>query len=529
MPYTTRGFALLVVLLSGAVAVAQSLPQQIDALILAKANGKPAAAICEDAEFLRRVYLDLAGRIPTAAETRKFLDDASPDKRTKLVDQLLASSDYPRRMTELFHVMLMERLGDHAEWTQYLQKSFAANKPWDQFAREVLRADSQDEANRGAAFFYSKRLENYGQNPVDYPALTRDVGRLFLGMDLRCAQCHDHLFVRDYKQADFQGLFAFYQNVSLLDAGKPSVAEKAMTQKVNFMSVFRKQPRETGPKLPGLTEVEIPKFEKGQEYVTPPDPRKKIPGVPKFSTLAAVSERLPTPDNPAFTRNIVNRLWFVMMGRGLVHPLDLHHAGNPPSHPELLDLLAKEFVTHKYDLKWLLRTLALTQTYQRSSVLPDGVDDLPRDSFLVAHEKRLSAEQLLSSVLEATGVKETVTKDAKAFDAARLKFVKAFANPVREPEEEFAPALRGALFLLNDDLVLGWLAPKSDNLVDRLVKLPDNQVADELYVSVLSRRPSAEEKAELMAYLAKRTDRRSAALGQLAWALIASTEFYVNH
>jgi hypothetical protein len=182
-------------------------------------------------------------------------------------------------MTDLFHVMLMERLGDHAEWTKFLQRSFAANKPWDQFAREVLRAQAKDDSARGAAFFYSKRLENYGQNPVDYPALTRDVGRLFLGMDLRCAQCHDHLFVRDYKQADFQGLFAFYQSVSLGNAQEPSIAEKAMTQKVAFMSIFKKQPRETGPKVLGLPEVEIPKFDKGRGTRRRPT-RAKIAGVP---------------------------------------------------------------------------------------------------------------------------------------------------------------------------------------------------------------------------------------------------------
>lgn len=523
MPQAAHWLALLIVPLLTASALAQSLPQRIDELILAKAEGKPAAAVCDDAEFLRRVHLDLSGRIPTATEARMFLDDKSSDKRAKLIDQLLASPDYPRRMTDLFHVMLMERLGDHAEWTKFLHRSFTANKPWDVFAREILRAASKDETARGAAFFYSKRLENYGQNPVDYPALTRDVGRLFLGMDLRCAQCHDHLFVRDYKQADFQGLFAFYQNVSLGNAQEPSVVEKATTQKVGFMSVFKKQPRETGPKVPGLSEIEIPKFDKSKEYETPPDPRKKLAGVPKFSTLAAVSEKLPTPENPAFTRNIVNRLWFVMMGRGLVHPLDLHHAGNPPSHPELLDLLVQEFVAHKFDIKWLLREMALSQTYQRSSILPEGVKELPRESFLVAHEKRLSAEQLLASILGATG------EDIKSETAARPKFLKAFSNPPREPEEEFTPALRGALFLLNDNLVLGWLNAKPGNLVDRLSKLSDDRVAEELYLSVLSRQPTAEETDEVAKHLAKHADRRSAALGQLAWALLASTEFCVNH
>src|SRR5688572_9219210 len=156
--------------------------QQIDRLILAKAEGRTPAAVVDDAGFLRRVYLDLAGRIPTAAETRAFLGDAAPDKRAKLVDHLLAGSDYPRRMQQAWHVMLMERRADDPQWAKYLQESFAANKPWDVLCREILYPDPADEAALGASFFYTKRLENYGQNPVDYPGLTRDVGRLFLGM-----------------------------------------------------------------------------------------------------------------------------------------------------------------------------------------------------------------------------------------------------------------------------------------------------------------------------------------------------------
>src|SRR5262249_37489944 len=149
---------------------------------------------------------------------------------------------YPERMRDAFHGLLMERLGDHPEWSKYLVKSFAANKPYDLLAREVLRAAPRDESVRGAAFFYAKRLENYGQNPVDYAGLTRDVGRLFLGKDLRCAQCHDHLFIGDYKQRDFQGLLAFFQNAYLQDGAYPTVGERPTAKKLPFMSVFKKVP-----------------------------------------------------------------------------------------------------------------------------------------------------------------------------------------------------------------------------------------------------------------------------------------------
>lgn len=509
----------------------EPLSTRIDALIAAKAGGFAVSPPTDDAEFLRRLYLDLAGRIPTVAEARQFLSDTAPDKRAALIDRLLNSADYPRRMQELFHVMFMERLGDNDAWKKYLHDAFAANKPWHTMAREILRADPADEANRGAAFFYAKRLDHYGQNPIDYPGLTRDVGRLFLGVDLRCAQCHDHLFIDDYKQEDFQGLFAFFQNAFLHDLSAPIVAEKPTTQKVAFMSVFAKVEKQTGPRLPGEPEIAIPAVAAGEEYLQPPDAKTKLPGTLKFSPLAKLAEQLPRSENRLFTRNIANRLWFVMMGRGLVEPLDLSHRANPPSHPELLDLLAGEFAAHNFDIKWLLGELARSGTYQRSSLLPAPDQPPPPELFLTGLEKRLSAEQLARSFLEATGERQRLeAADGKPFVEAQARFIKAFANPPREPEDAFSPSLASALFILHDQAVLDLLVARPRNLVDRLDKTTDaNLLTEELYLSVLSRQPSDEELAEVAEYLAKHADRRPTALGQLAWALLASTEFCVNH
>jgi hypothetical protein len=535
MPRWSRWLGLSAALvLSAAASAAEPLHKRIDALIAVGARGQPASARADDAEFLRRVYLDLAGRIPSVAEARAFLQDKSATRRAQLIDKLLASPDYPRRMQELFHAMLMERLGDHSDWTKYLQTSFATNKPWDALAREILRAAPRSETARGAAFFYAKRLENYGQNPVDYAALTRDVGRLFLGVDLRCAQCHDHLFIAEYKQQDFQGLYAFFQNTYLLDVKSSTVGEKPTTRKVAYMSVFKKVEREMGPRLPGRREIPIPELKKGEEFTRPLNRKDLDPGQLRFSPLEKLAEELPTRDSPGFVRNAVNRLWWVMMGRGLVHPLDLHHADNPPSHPELLDLLAQEFVAHHFDIKWLLRELALSETYQRSSLLPAGKDKPDPDRFLTAIEKRMSAEQLMWATLEALGERERLlagkSKPPVTLDSLRTRFVKAFANPAREAETEFAPSLKGALFVLNDDAVMGLLTPREGNLMDRLDRLADaDKAIDELYLSVLSREPTAEEKADAAAYLKKHETMRSAALGRLAWSLLASTEFCVNH
>jgi hypothetical protein len=504
---------------------AEPLHARIDRLVEAKAqaDGVPLAPPADDAEFLRRAWLDFAGTIPPADVTRAFLADPSPDKRAKLIDQLLGGPGYAPRMADLFHVMLMERLGDHPEWTKYLTDSFAANKPWDRMVREMLRADPKDGANRGAAFFLAKRLENYGQNPVDYSGLTRDVGRLFLGKNLGCAECHDHLFIEDYKQQDFQGLHAFFRNAFLANPAKLHVAERPTTEKAGFASVFTKVITATGPALPGMAMVEIPAFPKGEEFAEKPDRKTNNPGVPRFSTLAAVSEQLPRVTNTDFTRNAANRLWSALMGRGLVHPLDLHHSRNPASHPELLELLADEFAAHRFDVKWLFRELALSKTYQRSSLVSAGAESPDPRYFAVALERRLTAEQLLASTLAATG------SDPKAADALRPKFLKAFANQPREPEDEIAPSLKAALFVLHDDAVLGLLRPKPGNLVERLARLPDAQVAEELYLAVLSRKPTAEEAATVESVLKKHADRKAEAGGRLAWALLASLEFGVNH
>jgi len=178
-----------------------------------------------------------------------------------------------------------------------------------------------DEARRGAGFFITKRLEKYGQNPTDFPGLTRDVGRMFMGVDLQCAQCHRHLTVKDYKQVDFQGLYAAFLNLRRQgpnDSVKVAWAsEGILKKKLEFGSVFSETKKNTGPRVPFGEEIAIPVFKKGEEWKVKPDRKKKITGVAKFSPLKEIAERLATAENPYFARNIANRAWFLMMGRGL--------------------------------------------------------------------------------------------------------------------------------------------------------------------------------------------------------------------
>ena len=531
---------LAILLATTPVSAEAPLHTRIDQLIEAAA-GTSAAPDADDAEFLRRVSLDFVGRVPSVDEARAFLSDSATEKRVDLIDRLPASPEFPRRMREAFHAQLMERAGEHEEWTRFLEQSFVANKPWDQLVREILNPNADDEATRGAAYFLTKRLENYGQQPVDLPGLTRDVGRLFLGVDLQCAQCHDHLFIEDYKQVDFQGLHTFVSHTTIRqDVKFPAVAERLVDKKTEFMSVFVKEAKATGPRLPFGTEVDVPTFAKGEEFALAADKKKNFPGQPKFSPLAILAEQLPTASNTQFARNIVNRLWWQMLGRGLVHPLDLHHSKNPPSHPAVMELLAGEFVAHQFDIKWLLRELALTRTYQRSSLLPSGLEREPLpDRYVVSIEKPLSTEQLLWSILVATSelprYQPTVEADGKTkpnapLDDLKKRFVAAFANPPREPEGDFAPSVKAALFLSNDGKVLELLKPRDGNLAEQLVQEADSaKVAELVYLAALTRTPSTEEAADVAKYLASHADDRAKAAGQLIWALLASTEFCVNH
>ncbi len=520
-----------------------SLPQRVDELIAVKAGKQPLAAPSPDAEFFRRAWLDFNGNIPSAEETRKFLAEPAKDKRAKLINRLFAAPELAGRMAEVFNIQLMERNGNNEEWRSYLTESFRENKPWDQMVREMVSPDFKNEKLRGAGYFLTRRLEKVGQQDTDYPGVTRDTGRLFMGVDLQCCQCHKHLTVTDYKQIDFNGLFVTFQNVKLQPAGgdyKSSwITEGLFAKKVEFVSVLNRAKGETGPRVPLGHEVEIPALSEAEQWIEPPDKKKKSAGVPRFSPLKELSLQLASAENPYFARNIANRVWFLAMGRGLIEPLDLIHSENPASHPELLDLLAKEITEHHFDIKWLLRELALTQTYARSSILPTDAKDAAEELFTVAKERPLAAEQLARAFLAATGEQERVI-EGKGWDGiegkkvARKEFEKAFtsafANAVKEPELAVNPTLRAALFLRNNDLVLWALQRRKGNLMDRLGAMSDAaQIADELYVSILTRPPTAEEKTEVATYLTKHQADREKALGHYAWAMLSSMEFFANH
>ena len=523
------------------------LHERIDGLIREKAGVHSFSGVCDDATFLRRVTLDLTGNIPTAGEVLAFLKDQSPNKRKELIDQLIASDLFAGHWMERLSVMLLERLDQgkvtQAEWGQFLKQTLREEPLWDVMVRHMIKANGQGPARPAMKFL----------GTADHHAMTENVSRLLLGMDLTCAKCHDHPSVKEWKQAHYWGLFAYLNQTRQATHKKEEkvyLVEGLASKKVEFESVFDLEKMSTGPRLPNGGEVEIPQFEKGKEYEKPAE--DGLPAVPRFRPREQLAEDLTSGENSGFVRNSVNRIWFLLLGRGLSHPLDQMHGKNPPSHPKLLELLAHEFVSHDFNLKWLLREIMLSETYQRSSRLPEGVTKVEPDSYRVTSPKGLTPEQLLRSLMRATGnTGQTkvlkVDPEAEKFDrkgyftGSNTKlppsleemeaiFIQTFGQPSGEAEVDFSPGINKSLFLMNDRLIQHWLKPLGNNLVARLGKLETTDaVARGMYLSVLSRLPEEEEQDWLADYLEMNQQRRSAALGDLAWALLNSAEFRFNH
>ena len=536
---THRTPSLLVAILAFAAVAADKPPlhQRVDRLVAAGSPdfAKVAAPLASDAEFLRRVYLDLTGTIPSADAARAFLKDSSPDKRRAVIDRLLTSPEHARHMAYVLDEMLMERRADKnvpkALWLEYLRTSVAENKPWDKLVREILSSDGVDPKTRPAAKFF---LDRDGEPNL----ITRDVSRLFLGTNFTCCQCHDHPIVDDFKQEHYYGIFAFVSRSALLpdSALKISVLAEKGDGEVTFQSVFDKAKvtKSTGPRMPNGTALKEPMIEKGKEYVVAP--AKGVRHIPTYSRLARLGPELTASTNTAFARNGANRLWALMMGRGIVHPLDMDHSRNPPSHPELLAMLTEEFVAAKFDMRAMLRELALSQTYQRSSEGPAGVNAPPL--YAVAILKPLSPEQLAWSLLQATGYTDAERKAvaASATEAALFARLSPAAGPViaafagqAGAAASFDARVEQALFLTNGALLRTWLAPRAGNLTSRLEPLQGDALADELYLSVFTRPASAEERKDVADFLTARKDDRAKALQDMAWALLASAEFRFNH
>lgn len=523
------------------------LHQEIDRLV-AKHIGRSESNIADDAQFLRRVSLDLTGLIPTAADVRDFCHNPSTNKRALAIERLLASPECTRHTQRVIDGWLMRRRPNRNvtsdEWKTYLRQTVLANKHWDQLTTEILKSDGTDPATRAAARFFLDRECNTDD-------LVRDIGAIFLGRDIRCAQCHDHPIVPDFKQADYFGIAAFVDRSFLLDDKQKQL--KVVAEKADGVTAFTSA-------LTQVRGVTAPKIFDGPFFPDPVSLTEQIADAlrPEGSQRTnPYSRRALLPiaivSHPAFGRTLANRLWAMVFGRGIVDPIDQDHGDNPPLHPELLDLLSVRIAEMHYDLKAFLRELVLTDLYARSTI--ERVES--KQALAVLPVRKLTPEQLAWSWLRATGQWDAelrlVQSEMQIADAQRPSVVN---EPETTPEDVtcdrltaeaekvvliFTTSLAGeptrsdttteqALFLLNGETLRKWIASRPGNLLDRLMKSEsEDQVVDELFVSLLSRQPDSQEMAWIREVLAQSPSNREVPLSDVMEALLTSTEFRFNH
>jgi mono/diheme cytochrome c family protein len=473
-------------------------------------RGVKAAEPLEDRAWCRRVYLDLAGRIPNRSELESFLASESKTKREELVDRLIASDEYARHMRDLWDVFLMgrgrrenqlERRGKSGWWA-FLEYSFRENRPWNETVREFLVARPAKDELKGAYWFLFERRDQH-------QAIAEAVSPVVYGTQINCAQCHDHPLAREIKQAHYWGLVAaFNRSKNVKDEG---VAESAVGGNVNFTNLKKESQPAVVALLTGktLSEPESAGDKKeddaDEKYV---DPAAKV-RVPKFSRREAFADAT-THGNPLLARAFVNRMWAVLMGRGLVHPADQMNARNGPSHPELLEWLSQDFAKSGYDVKRLVRGLVLSRVYGLSH------GDAPAESFASAIERPLTAEQLAASWRVASGL---------AKDDEKLQRAVVMAIPDVLPKD-YNATFQQAQFLENSPALADLLKPREGNTAERIEKLAtDQERVAEAFFAVMGRSPDAEEASTAEEFLKERGDKKADGVRDLLWALMTSAEF----
>ncbi len=491
------------------------------------------SALCSDEVFVRRAHLDLTGQIPPAEDARSFVADKSPDKRARLVDALLASEGFADfwalKWADALRVesRTMDKVGMTA-FHKWIRDAVARNLPVDQFARAVLSAQGSTYQVPETNFYRAMREPN---------ARAEGIARVFLGTRLQCAQCHNHPFDR-WTQDDYFQWSAVFSRVDYQIINN-KIEDKSDTHRFNGEQVVRisKDKRLINPrtgeqakaKLLGASELDASTLEETRE-------------------LKAAADWVTGPKNTLFAQAQVNRIWFHLMGRGLVDPVDDFRATNPASHPELLKKLAEEFVRSGYDARQTIRTIMNSRTYQLSSE-PDETNREDTTNFAFAMVRRLSAEQLFDSLHRGMGVRAkfesfpTVTRAARipgplngrkreAGDDSGLAFLAQFGQPPRLLAcecERTDDTTMGQSFSLISGPQVDALLKRRDNVLGRLLgaSSPDEAKVEALYWSILTRAPSAEEKKTLGTLLANARDKR-AALEDMAWSLVNAKEFVLR-
>jgi hypothetical protein len=510
----TLGLALATGLLAavpsaGWAADARDLARLIDAAIQKRldAAGVPVSPPADDAEFLRRVYLDLTGLVPPLEKVAAFLESPDPARRSRLVDELLASPEYGRHMAEIWENLLLPRSVDAPKrntgaLNRWLEQAFNDNKPWDQLARDVIAASGLPGENGAVSFLRP------GSQVLKVTDVTDVVCSVFLGVQIKCAQCHNHPFTDDWKKDDYWGVAAFFTKVTTLGGSGGGA-----TEGTKVSSKLR---------LPDHANRVPAKFLGGAQ----PKLDEAAPYRPAFAAWATA------PQNPYFARAQVNRLWAHFFARGLVNPVDDQHGDNPPSHPELFQALAQQFVASGFDVKHLIRAICTSQTYQRTSQPASGNAE---DRELLSHMpiKVLTPVQLYDSltvVLLGAAPERSGGRFAarnRTVDPQRNEFVRFLETEDEDVPTAYRRGIPHLLRLLN-------AAPHFRNGADRVVEQQARpvrspaQVVEGLYLTALARRPTPEELARMIGHVSKHGDDSRRAYGDILWVLLNASEFTLN-
>jgi hypothetical protein len=520
-----RRFALvaLILLLPGANAPAQDSQEQaearaaivrrIDDLIDAriKTAGYVPAEKAGDEEFVRRVYLDLTGAIPRVAEVREFLADDRPDKRARLIEKLLQSPPHATHLANTWrNIMLpgglnLEQINNLVGVQNWLRQRFVENLRYDNLVSELLVASDGGEA--GPALYYTS-LE------LSPDKLASSTARIFLGLQIECAQCHDHPFDH-WKQKDFWAYAAFFARLRQPGMNNPNVRGRARLIDLDEGEV----------KLPNTEEVVLPKYPAGVS------PRQQELGTRREQLAVWMASR----DNPYLARAGVNRVWWHLFGRGLVEPVDDIGRSNAPSHPELLDELTRYFVRSGFDLRELYATLTSTAAYQRTSRWTEDAVP-PPELYVHMPVKTLTAEQLYDSVNRVLHRRtQSMLPNANIVSPLLDPQRQAFIAKVQSSGRNFLDYQAGvlqALSLLNGGDLAEATDPERSPLLGSLQApfFTDDDRLRTLFLATYSRQPSEPELVACRAQLGKYEEKeRAKGYSDVLWALLNGAEFALNH
>jgi hypothetical protein len=470
-----------------------------------KSEGIKPAGPADDATFLRRLTIDLAGRVPTHEEAVAFAQDRGADKRARAIRRLMEGPEYALAMGRALDETIQGKYAGDADFIEYLRSAVAAHRPWDAMFRDMMLGPWDTKERKRADRFLARR-----QNSLE--ELTADTTGVFFGVNVSCARCHDHPLVADWTQDHYYGMASFFVRTAEAGKGKKDVGEKPVAD-IQFVTTKGERRSAKLMFLTGRTLDLAAKQGRREQLV-----------------------KVALEEKTFFGRAIVNRLWAHFLGRGLVHPLDQMHSANPPSVPGVLEWLGDDLTTHGYDLDRLVAGIVSSRVYQLSSAKPSEGDPPGDKEFARALLRPLSPQEYALSLLLATG--DGSFDGMKTADARAKKYreLEGQASGLAKPgtldgrAEKYQASTGEALFLSNRADVQKLMAPSGKNLVARLAALPENgTMVDTAVWTVLGRAPETDERTFLAEWVAGRKGDRAKACGELVWALVTSAEFRFNH